>query len=42
MHVGAMEWWPTLVMSGVYVAAWAAIIWIAGKALTDHRRRGPR
>jgi hypothetical protein len=37
----ATEWWPTIVMAGVYVAAWLAIIWIAAKALTDHRPRRP-
>jgi hypothetical protein len=42
MHWNAMEWWPTLVMAGVYIAAWGGIVWIAARALTDRQRRGPR
>lgn len=38
----AMEWWPTIWMAGVYVAAWAGIVWLAAKALTDRRGRRPR
>jgi cbb3-type cytochrome oxidase subunit 3 len=35
----AMEWWPTIWMSVVYVAVWAMIIWLAAKALTERRGR---
>jgi hypothetical protein len=38
----AMDWWPMIWMSAVYVAAWAAIIWVAVKALGDRRGRGQR
>lgn len=33
-----MDWWPAIWMAGVYVAAWAAILAIAAKAL--HGRGG--
>ena len=42
MHWQLMDWWPTVWMAGVYVAAWILLILIAAKALTDARRHGPR
>ena len=37
-----MTWWPTAWMAVVEIAAWAVVAWIAVRALTDRRRRGPR
>ncbi len=42
MRTSLVEWWPTIWMSGVYVAAWVVIVVLAAKALTNGGRRRPR